>query len=101
MAKKSARNNDLLKEAKSKASPQIYALLINLINQDREDLAELVLKVDYLVEYTNTCIRQKDLDEAKDCLPKVKSRIDTLKNEGADTDYLYYLYEGLIKKINN
>lgn len=98
MAKKTTRNNKLLYNAKAKTSPKIYSLLVDLVNEDREDLAEVVLKIDYLLEYSSSCIKQKDLDETRDSLDKAKNRIDMLKEEGADTEYLDYLYEGIKSK---
>lgn len=98
MAKKTTRNNKLLYNAKAKTSPKIYSLLVDLVNEDREDLAEVVLKIDYLLEYSSSCIKQKDLDEARDSLDKAKNRIDMLKEEGADTEYLDYLYGGIKSK---
>ena len=98
MAKKSSRNNDLLYNAKAKASPQVYSLLIDLVNQDREDLAEVVIKVDYLLEYASRCIKQKDFEEATEGLDKAKTRIDMLKSEDVNTEYLEYLYVGIAKK---
>ena len=98
MVKKSSRNNDLLYNCKEKASPQIYALLIKLVNEDREDLAQVVTKIDYLLEYSSSCIKQKDLEEAREGLHKAKNRIDMLKNEEVDTEYLDYLYAGIAKK---
>lgn len=95
MPKKSAKNNDLLRTAKVKATPQIYAMVLDLVNEDREDLAELVLKIDYLFDYANTCIRDKDYNEAKECLEKAKVRMDKLKGEKASIEYLEYLYEGI------
>jgi mevalonate kinase len=100
VAKKNTRNNDLLNNAKSKASPKIYALLIKLVNNDREDLADIVLRIDYLLEYASTCIKQKDYEEAKEVIEKAKTRIDMLKREGIDVEYLDYLYEGIAKKSN-
>lgn len=99
MPKVSSRNNELLSDAKAKTSPQIYSLILKLVNDDREDLAELVLKIDYILEYTSVCIKQKDLDEAKESLERAKTRIDMLKKEGANTEYLEYLYEGIAKKV--
>lgn len=99
MPKKNAKNNDLLREVKGNTTPQVYSLLLDLVNEEREDLAELVLKIDYLFDYTNTCIRDKDYDEAKECLEKAKVRIDKLKAENVQIDYLEYLYEGLIHKL--
>lgn len=100
MAKKSSRNNDLLYNFKEKASPQIYSLLLQLVNEDREDLAQVVVKIDYLLEYASSCIKQKDLEEAKEALEKAKSRIDMLKNQEVNTEYLEYLYNGISKKAN-
>lgn len=98
MAKKSSRNNDLLYNAKENASPQIYSLLIDLVNQDKEDLAKVVIKVDYLLEYASRCIKQKDFEEANEGLIKAKTRIDMLENEEVNTEYLEYLYAGIAKK---
>ena len=100
MAKKSSRNNDLLYNSKEKASPQIYSLLLQLVNEDREDLAQVVIKIDYLLEYASSCIKQKDLEEAKEGLEKAKSRIDMLKNQEVNTEYLEYLYTGIAQKAN-
>ena len=98
MAKKSSRNNDFLYNSKANASPQIYSLLLDLVNQDKEDLAQAVIKVDYLLEYASRCIKQKDFEEANEGLNKAKSRIDMLKNEAVTTEYLEYLYAGIAKK---
>jgi hypothetical protein len=99
MPKKSAMNNELLKSIKNKTSPQIYSLVLDLVNEDREDLAEIALKTDYLIDYANTCIRQKDYVEAKEAAEKAAARIDKLKGFGVNTEYLVYLYEGINKKI--
>lgn len=98
MAKKSTRNNKLLRNCKESTSPKIYSLLVKLVNDDKENLAETVLKVDYLLQYASTCIKQKDFDEAKECLDRVKTRIDMLRKEGVDTEHLDYLFEGIEKK---
>lgn len=98
MSKKNTRNSDLLKSLKSETSPKVYALLLKLVNDDREDLAEVVSKVDYFLEYASISIKQRDYREAKEGLNKAKERIDMLKKEGADTEYLDYLYEGIAKK---
>ena len=100
MAKKSSRNNDLLYNSKANSSPQIYSLLINLVNQDKESLAHAVIKIDYLLEYASRCIKQKDFEEANEGLRNAKSRIDMLKNEEIDVEYLEYLYAGIAKKIH-
>lgn len=100
MTKKSSRNNDLLYNSKAKASPQIYSLLLKLVNEDKEDLAQVVIKIDYLLEYASSCIKQKDFEEAKEGLTKAKSRIDMLKKEEVNTEYLEYLYAGIAKKAN-
>ena len=57
MAKKNSRNTDILKDSKDTTSPKVYSILVNLVNNDREDLAEDVLKIDYLLDYTNRCIK--------------------------------------------
>ncbi|WP_291580178.1 hypothetical protein [Clostridium sp. UBA6640] len=99
MSKKSSNNNELLSNSKANSSPKIYHLLVKLVNDEREDLAELVLKVDYLLEYASRCIKQKDFTEAKEVSDKAKNRINTLKDNYVDTEYLDYLYEGIVKKI--
>ncbi|KGK85954.1 hypothetical protein SDC9_121537 [bioreactor metagenome] len=99
MAKKSARNNDLLFNSKTKTSPKIYSLLVDLVNEDREELAKIVLKVDYLLEYASTSIKQRDFDEAKEALEKANDRINKLIQEGVNTEHLEYLYEGIEKKV--
>ena len=47
MAKITSRNNDLLRDSRNKVSPKVYELLIDLVNENREDLAEMALKIDY------------------------------------------------------
>lgn len=98
MAKISSKNNDFLKEAKKKSSAQIYSIILDLVNEDREDLAEEVMKVDYLLEYTSSCIKLKEIRDGKEALEKARRRIDKIKNEGGDVSYLEYLYEGIEKK---
>jgi predicted translin family RNA/ssDNA-binding protein len=98
MAKKNSRNNDLLYNSKEKASPQIYALLLKLVNEHKEDLAQVVIKVDYLLEYASLCIKQKDFKEAREGLDKARSRMDMLKDEEVNTEYLEYLYSGIAQK---
>ena len=66
----------------------------------KEDLAQVVIKIDYLLEYASSCIKQKDFEEAKEGLTKAKSRIDMLKKEEVNTEYLEYLYAGIAKKAN-
>ncbi|MEK6264820.1 MAG: hypothetical protein N2B06_08655 [Clostridium sp.] len=98
MTKKNSNNSDFLYNSKANASPQIYSLLINLVTQDREDLAKVVIKVDYLLEYASRCIKQKDFGEANESLNKARIRIDMLKTEEANTEHLEYLYAGIAKK---
>jgi Na+/phosphate symporter len=99
MAKISARNNELLKINKDRTSPKIYSLLVELVNDDREELAQIVLRVDYLLQYANTCIKHKDNEEARETLIKAKERIDALKAEGANTEHLEYIYVGISDKV--
>lgn len=99
MAKKNSRNTDILKETKNTTSPRIYSLLVELVNENREDLAEDVLKVDYLLTYTSNCIKDKDFKEAKSTIKMAKERLDKLKDNNADIEYLEYLYDGINSKI--
>ena len=98
MSRKTSKNNDLLSSVRKDTSPKIYSLLVDLVNEDREDLADLVLKIDYLLEYSSTCIRQKDFDEARESLSKVENRIKMLEMQKVDTEYIKYLYDGIKKK---
>lgn len=99
MAKKNSRNTDILKETKNTTSPKIYSLLVKLVNEDREDLAEDVLKIDYLLAYTNTCIKDKDFKQAKETMEMAKNRIDKLVVNDVDVEYLIYIYEGIKSKL--
>jgi hypothetical protein len=99
MAKKTSRNTDILQETKNTTSPKIYSLLVKLVNNNREDLAEDVLKIDYLLTYTNTCIKDKDFREAKDTMQMVKNRIDKLIDNDVDVEYLMYIYDGIKLKM--
>lgn len=98
MARKTSKNNDLLSSVRKETSPRIYSLLVSLVNDNREDLAEAVLKIDYLLEYSNACIRQKDFKEARETLLRVENRIKLLEKDEIDTEYLRYLYDGINKK---
>ena len=98
MGRKTSKNNDLLSSVRKDTSPKIYSLLVDLVNDDREDLAELVLKIDYLLEYSSACIRQKDFGEAKEALGKVENRIKMLDMQDIDTEYIKYLYDGIRNK---
>ena len=99
MAKKTSRNTDILQKNKDTTSPKIYSLLVKLVNDNREDLAEDVLKIDYLLTYTNTCIKDKDFRQAKDTMQMVKTRIDKLVDNDVDVEYLMYIYDGIKIKI--
>lgn len=98
MSRKTSKNNDLLSSVRKDTSPKIYSLLVDLVNDEREDLAELVLKIDYLLEYSSACIRQKDFEEAKETLSKVENRLKMLEKDNVDTEYIRYLYDGIKKK---
>lgn len=98
MAKVNARNNDLLNTAKTKASPKIYSILVDLVNDGNEELAELVLKIDYILQYSSSCIKDKDWDEARESLDKAKNRIEKLEESNINTEYLKYLYKGIESK---
>ena len=98
MSRKTSNNNDLLSSVRKDTSPKVYSLLVDLVNDEREDLAELVLKIDYLLEYSSACIRQKDFEEAKETLCKVENRLKMLEKDNVDTEYIRYLYDGIKKK---
>ena len=98
MSRKTSNNNDLLSSVRKDTSPKFYSLLVDLVNDEREDLAELVLKIDYLLEYSSACIRQKDFEEAKETLSKVENRLKMLEKDNVDTEYIRYLYDGIKKK---
>ncbi|WP_040214399.1 hypothetical protein [Clostridium polynesiense] len=95
MARKSTRNNKLLFNSKDITSPKVYSILVNLVNEDREDLAEEVLKVDYLLQYASTCIKQKDNSEARETLEKAWTRIENIKSQGFEVEHLEHLYSGV------
>lgn len=99
MGKITSKNNDLLRDAKQKTSPKVYELLLELVNKNREDLAELVLKIDYLIEYSNKSIKAKDFEEAKEAISKAEERLKMLKRQDVDVEYLIYLIDGANKKI--
>ncbi|WP_366777448.1 hypothetical protein [uncultured Clostridium sp.] len=99
MAKVTSKSNDFLFNVKKTTSAKIYSVLLELVNKDREDLAKLVKKVDYLMEYTSTCIKQKDFKEARETIKNVEERLKSLEEENVDTEYLRYLYDGIKKKI--
>ena len=99
MAKKTSRNTDILKEAKNITSHKVYSLLVNLVNDNKEDLAEDVLKIDYLLTYTNTCIKDKDFKQAKNTMEMIKTRIDKLIYNDVNVEYLIYIYDGIKSKI--
>jgi len=99
MSKVTSKKNDFLFTAKSNTNAKIYAVLLQLVNEDREDLAKEVKKIDYLLEYTSTCIKQKDFKEARSIIKNVEERNEKLEKEKVDVEYLKYLYEGIKKKI--
>ena len=96
MAKITSKQNELLRDSRQKVSPKIYSLLLHLVNDDREDLAEIVLKIDYLIEYANNSIKAKE--EAKEALQKAEERMKLLKRENVDLSHLQYLIDGVKKK---
>lgn len=99
MGKITSKNNDLLRDAKQKTSPKIYSLLLDLVNDGREDLAEMVLKIDYLIEYANSAVKGKDWSEALETVDRAEQRLKMLKKENVDISHLEYLIEGVKKKI--
>ena len=101
MAKITSKQNQLLRDSRQKVSTKIYSVLLDLVNEDKEDLAELVLKVDYLIEYANISIKAKDAEEAKETIQKAEERIKLLKKQNVDVSYLEYLCDGIKKKIKS
>ena len=99
MGKITSKNNDLLRDAKQKTSPKIYSLLLDLVNDGREELAEMVLKIDYLIEYANSAVKGKDWSEALETVDRAEQRLKMLKKENVDISHLEYLIEGVKKKI--
>ena len=99
MAKKTSRNTDILQETKNTTTHKIYSLLVKLVNDNREDLAEDVLKIDYLLTYTNTCIKDKDFRQAKETMEMIKNRLDKLVDNDVDVEYLMYIYDGIKNKM--
>ena len=98
MGRKTSKNNDLLSSVRKDTSSKVYSLLVDLVNNNREDLAEIVIKIDYLLEYTSACIRQKDFNEAKETISKAESRIKILEMEKVDIEYIKYLCDGIKNK---
>ena len=99
MAKKNSRNTDILQKNKNTTTSKIYSLLVKLVNEDREDLAKDVLKIDYLLTYTNTCIKDKDLKQAKYTMEMIESRMDKLVDNDVNVEYLMYVYDGIKAKL--
>ncbi|AQR95477.1 hypothetical protein [Clostridium saccharoperbutylacetonicum] len=99
MAKKNSRNTDILSESKNTTSPKVYSLLVDLVNDNKDDLAEDVLKIDYLLTYTSNCIKDKDFKEAKSTIKMAKARMDKLIENKVNIEYLQYLYDGINAKI--
>lgn len=101
MAKKNSKNNDFLNTYRNTTSSKVYELILDLVNEGREDLAKSVLKIDYLLEYTSNAIKQRDYVEAKESIEKAKERIEALRSQGIKVEYLDYLYEGIKKKCKD
>lgn len=99
MTKRTSANSDMLKNAKDKSSSKVYAIILHLVNEGRQDLAELVVKIDYLLQYTSACIKDKDYNEAKNIMTKVEKRLQILEGEGVDIEHLKYLHDGIKNKI--
>lgn len=101
MAKKTSRNTEILKDTKNTTSPKIYSLLVELVNDNREDLAEEVLKIDYLLTYTINCVKSRDFREAQTTINMVKERIEKLNDNNVNTEYLQYLYDGTNNRVQS
>ena len=99
MAKITSKNNNLLRDSRNKVSPKIYDILLDLINEDKEDLAEMVLKIDYLIEYANSAVKAKDYNTALETVKRAEERVKLIKRENYDVSHLEYLIEGVKLKI--
>ena len=99
MAKITSKNNSLLRDSRNKVSPKVYNLLLDLVNDDKEELAEIVLKIDYLIEYANSAIKGKDFSEALETVQRAEERLKMIKREKFDVSHLEYLIEGVKLKI--
>lgn len=99
MANRNSRNNKFLFDNRDTSSPKVYALMMKLVNEDREDLAKEVKRIDYLLEYTSICIKDKDFNQARDTINAAKEHMENLKKQDVDIEYLEYLYNGINKKI--
>lgn len=97
--KKTSKNNDFLNTAKKNSSTKVYNVILDLVNDGRQDLAEIVTKIDYLLEYTSTCIKKKDFSEARESIKLVEDRIKLLEESTTDISYIKYLYEGIKNKV--
>lgn len=98
MAQINAKNNEFLRKAKVRTTPALYSLLVDLVNEGREDLAEVAFKIDFLLTYANSAIKKKDFEEAREGLDKAKARLAMLKKENVDVTHLEELYLGISSK---
>ena len=99
MAKKTSRNTNILKETKNTTTSKVYSLLVKLVNEDREDLAKDVLKIDCLLTYANTCIKDKDFKQARYTMEMIESRIAKLVDNEVNVEYLMYVHDGIKSKL--
>lgn len=97
MARKNSKNNDFLNEAKKYSNPKVYFLILNLVNEDKNELAEIVYKIDYLLRYATNSAKANDLDESREALTAAKNRIAKLKENSVNTEHLDYLIDVLLK----
>ena len=72
---------------------------MELVNDDREELAEIVLKIDYLIEYANSAVKAKDYNTALETVKRAEERVKLIKRENYDVSHLEYLIEGVKLKI--
>lgn len=97
MAKINSKNNDFLNDAKKYSNQKIYTLILRLVNDGKEDMAEIVYKIDYLLRYATNSAKAKDIEEGKEALNSINIRMKKLKDNGVDTDHLEYLIDVLLK----
>ena len=59
----------------------------------------MTLKIDYLIEYSNSSIKGKDFAEALETIQRAEERLKMIKRANFDVSHLEYLIEGVKKKI--
>ena len=77
----------------------MYKFFLDLVYQKSAQLAEVVLKIDYLIEYANSAVKAKDYNTALETVKRAEERVKLIKRENYDVSHLEYLIEGVKLKI--